>query len=522
MNHPMELPPIPAARVSPDSLRAGSPLEVPDGLRSRLCLLDNGTLYIANAHRGDEAVLEYTDILRRQRSGLGYNVEYVTPDIIQELYRNIRPAGGADVDSARQKQMMEIIRDAVQEGASDIHIINTSASSGVEFRIDGILYKYRGRGGGESEHRVTGSDGQALCGALLQGMAHTGGGGNYDMNSPQDSRLKPDVAALCGLQGARIATRPAQSVGGNLVVMRLLYDRAIQSFGSLGFEQEQIEMLREYIYRRKGMFLISGPTGGGKTTTLYAVGDAILKEENYGIRLMTVEDPIESKLPGGVQTQLSYNHADGTDAIGKAWFGAIRNGVRLDPDVLFVGEIRDRESAIAAIHFAMTGHGLLGTIHTENATQTLDRLKEMGVDKSLLADPTIMRCLGNQSLAPKNCPSCRQPYLKVRARVPRDVRDRIEKYCPDPSLVFLHGRDRGCPNCKGRGIKGRIAISEIIRTNAELLKVWADHGAAQMRATWVKSGGLPKSHALARAVSRGLVDPVLGEKEIGCLMSDDR
>jgi type II secretory ATPase GspE/PulE/Tfp pilus assembly ATPase PilB-like protein len=310
--------------------------------------------------------------------------------------------------------------------------------------------------------------------------------------------------------------------GGNLLVMRLLYDRGIQSFGSLGFNARQIGQLKEYVYRRKGAFFISGPTGGGKTTTLYAACDSIIKESGQSIRLITVEDPIESKVPGARHTELQYELSAGQDANKQAWVGAIRNCVRLDPDVMMVGEIRDLESAIGAIHFAMTGHGLLATVHTETATQILDRLREMGVDKSLLADAVIMRCLANQSLAPKNCPRCRQPYMKVRARVPEAVRQRIEKYCVDPRNVFLQGRDRACPECGGRGVKGRIAIAEIITTTQELLDMWAEHGGARMRRLWIEQGGEPKSRALVDAVCSGILDPIVGEKEVGCLMSDDR
>lgn len=503
-------------RVLPESVKEGARLQIDQALRDRLCVLDSGIVYVASAYRQEDAVLEYLSLLRR--NGLRFTVEEVTPKVIEDAYRSASSTVAIDTDSVRQRQVLDIIKLGVAQGASDLHFLNGVDGATVRVRVDGVVDPLRD----ETNRPIafTYSDGLELCGALYQGLSSTSGGNDFSVTRSQDARLKREVATACSLQGARISSRPRPTVRGNIVVLRLLYDHNIRTFKDLGLTPAHVQMLHGYVHRRKGMFLISGGTGSGKTTTLYAACDAILKAAGYQINLMTVEDPVEATVPGAVQTELNVEMEGDHKATERAWSQAIRNCVRLDPDVLFVGEIRDREGALAAVEYAMTGHGLLSTVHTENATQVLDRLRNLGVDESLLADAVIVRGLMNQSLAPVTCPTCRIPYMKARARLPEEVVERVERYCQDRRTIYVRGRDRACPTCNGRGVRGRIAVAEIVMSTQALLDTWRRAGGAQMRRQWVEQGGKPKSARLAELVCAGIVDPVVGEQEV-CLLSDD-
>lgn len=503
-------------RVSGESVRPGGKLEIEQGLRGKLCLLEDGTLHVASAYMGDDSVLAYIDLLRR--AGVQFKVMPASPSLIEKAYSRVVAFENGRDTTDRQKEVIGLIRAAVAMGASDIHFINGRQRTEAKFRVDGVLIANR-------QHRdkmtFMVEHGQAICGTLFQALCeHSGGdgaGGEYDPNRPQDARMKQRYAEACGIPGARFASRPKSD--GNMVVLRLFYRSEVKGFEAMGFERTQVDMWHSFVYRRRGVYLISGPTGGGKTTSLYAAARGILDDAGQGINLMTIEDPVELILPGANQTPLMVDVDGGADAEKRAWHYAIKNCVRMDPDVLMVGEMRDRESAMAGLEFAMTGHGFYGTIHTDTVTQIPDRLRIMGVPLELLIDGSI-RGMVNQSLVPLNCAHCRRPYSRFSRLVPAKTRARVERFC-DPSKVYLKGGDRGCVHCSGRGMKGRTVVAEMMEPNEAFFGVYARDGAAKARKHWIENlDGMTKSMHLAKLVEAGIVDPVIGETEV-CLLSED-
>lgn len=499
--------------IMAETVRPGGRLEVENGLRERLCLLENGQLFVAAAYATDDGVLSYIELLRRAR--VQFQVVNVPAEVIRGAYKRSESADTGQVIRDRQKRMLEILRAGNDVDASDVHVINSEKDTVIKFRVDGLLQTFRGLRDG-----MTSADGQALCGALFQGLGETNDGGEYKPRKSQDGRLKPEHANLVGLQGARLASRPTGD--GNVVIIRLLKHRQIKGFRDIGFHPSQVPLLDQMVYRRRGAYFVSGPTGSGKTNTLYSVGHHLLEDAKHQINLMTVEDPIELKLPGANQTPLDVDFTAGPEAEAEAWARAAKNCMRLDPDVLIVGEMRNAESANAGIQFALTGHGFWSTLHTDNATQCLDRLKNLGVDKSLLMDHGVLRGLINQSLVPKLCPACKRPFYKVKYALPEATRERVREHCEDTDKVYVAGADRACTECGGTGVKGRLLVAEVVDTTQSMLDVYGTDGAAAARAYWVKHlGGMPKSHHLAYLIEQGLVDPAMGEREV-CLLSDDR
>lgn len=504
-------------RVSGESVRPGGKLEVEQSLRGKLCLLEDGTLHVASAYQGDDSVLAYIDLLRR--TGVQFKLVTTSPELIEKAYSRVIALENVRDTTNRQKEVIELIKTAVATGASDVHFINGRQRTEIKFRVDGVLIMDR-------QHRdkmiFTVEDGQAICGTLFQAMCeHSGGdgtGGEYDPNRAQGARMKQRFAEACGIPGARFTSRPKSD--GNMVVLRLFYRSEVKGFEAMGFNAAQVDVWHSFIYRRRGVYLISGPTGGGKTTSLYAAASSILDDAGHGINLMTIEDPVELVLPGANQTPLMVDVDGGAGAEERAWNDAIRNCVRMDPDVLMVGEMRDRESAMAGLEFAMTGHGFFGTIHTDTVTQIPDRLRIMGVPPELLFDGSI-RGMVNQSLVPLNCPRCRRPYTRFSKLVPAKTRARIERFC-DPAKVYLKGADRGCTHCNGRGTKGRSVVAEMMEPTEAFFEVYARDGAAKARKYWIENmDGMTKSMHLAKLIEAGIVDPVIGETEV-CLLSEDR
>lgn len=505
-------------RVNSESVRPGGKLEVEHNLRGKLCLLEDGTLHVAAAYQADDGVLAYVDLLRR--SGMQFRMVPASPSLIEQAYSRVVAMESVRDTSERQKEVIALIKLAVAMGSSDIHFIHGRQKTEVKFRVDGVLLTDR-------QHRdkmtFMVDHGQLICGTLFQAMCeHSGGdgaGGEYDPNRSQDARMKQQYAELCGIPGARFSSRPKGD--GNMVVLRLFYRSEVKGFKAMGFTPEQVDIWHSFVYRRRGVYLISGPTGGGKTTSLYAAANAMLEDAGHGINLMTVEDPVELILPGANQTPLIVDSEGGPDAERKAWRDAIRNCVRMDPDVLMVGEMRDQESAMAGLEFAMTGHGFFGTLHTDAVHQIPDRLRIMGVPLELLVDGSI-RGMVNQSLVPLNCVHCRRPYTRFSKLVPPKTRARVERFCPDLSAVYIKGGDRGCPHCNGRGFKGRIVVAEMVEPNDAFFAVYAREGSTKARRYWIENlDGMTKSMRLSQLVAAGMVDPVIGETEV-CLLSEDR
>lgn len=332
-----------------------------------------------------------------------------------------------------------LIADAVDSRASDIHLEPTEDRLAVRYRIDGVLI----------DQPALPPQMRAAMVSRIKVMAELN---IAERRLPQDGRLR--VAVRGHEIDLRVAIAP--SIHGQTVVLRILDKSGLAlDFATLGFSPELAQRMQATLARPHGIMLVTGPTGSGKTTTLYAA----LATINSGTRkILTVEDPIEYRLPGIVQTQVN-------PAIGLDFAAALRSFLRQDPDVMMVGEIRDLETAQIAIQAALTGHGLLSTLHTNTAAGAITRLLDMAVEPFLLA--STLNAVVAQRLVRRLCPHCKVPHVPgpgQRAALGRDEQ-----------VTFWRGV--GCDQCGHSGFKGRIALVEFLEvdeTVAELILERAD------------------------------------------------
>jgi type IV pilus assembly protein PilB len=332
-----------------------------------------------------------------------------------------------------------IILQAAEDGASDIHFEAQEDGLLVRYRIDGVLHEVQ-----RIPRRLTAGVTTRLKVLAKLDIA--------ERRRPQDGRLSLRAASMGRLLDIRLATLP--TVSGETVVMRLL-DKSKQAptLEALGLSEEMRAEFARLISRPTGAILVTGPTGSGKSTTLYAGLTQINRPE---INIITVEDPVEYRLPGVNQMQINLR-------AGLTFASALRSILRSDPDVVMVGEVRDGETAKIAIEAALTGHLVLTTLHTNDAPGTLTRLNEMGV-APFLTGSAVSAVLA-QRLARKLCTHCCEMYSPsmeelLEARVSPEV-----AAATDGMVLY---RKRGCPRCNQTGYRGRLGIFQLLLMNEAL------------------------------------------------------
>ena len=326
----------------------------------------------------------------------------------------------------------EIIIDAVKKGASDIHCDPRPDKLIIRIRIDGELIDYTELPIGIKNHVTTKIK-------ILAGMNIT------------ESRLPQDGAIRTTIENKdldlRVSTLPI--VYGEKVVIRILdYSRSMEGLENLGFSDESLSKLNKVISNPNGIILVTGATGTGKSTTVYAILDKLnTKERN----IITVEDPVEMKIEG-------INQVQAQSEIGLNFATALRSILRQDPDTIMIGEIRDDETARIAIRAAITGHLVLSTIHTNNSLNTIERLLDMEVERYLLG--SALTGIVSQRLTKKLCPKCRS------SRVTTPYEKNIFKKGLGMDVDYIYD-PVGCDECY-KGYKGRIAIQEVLAVTQEV------------------------------------------------------
>lgn len=339
----------------------------------------------------------------------------------------------------------QIIQRAVESRASDIHIEPFEDELKVRYRIDGIL-------------KEVDSPPPRSTAAVISRIKIMSKLNIAERRLPQDGRIPLRV------QGKeldlRVSTVP--TMFGESVVMRLLDKESVRfDFGALGFDGSPRERLGDILERPYGIFLVTGPTGSGKSTTLYTAMSRLNTQER---KIITVEDPVEYQLPGINQIQVKPQ-------IGMTFAGALRSIVRQDPDIIMVGEMRDLETARIAVQSALTGHVVLSTLHTNDAASGVTRLLDMGVEEYLLTS-TINGILA-QRLVRRLCPLCRERYEPL----PELALKFLRLHSPDDGEIFLY-RPKGCGQCNETGYLGRMVITEVLLMSDGIRQAVLSHATA--------------------------------------------
>jgi type IV pilus assembly protein PilB len=342
-------------------------------------------------------------------------------------------------DAPLVRLVNSVIFQAAEDGASDVHFEPLEDALLVRFRVDGVLHEVQ---------RIP----KRMAPGVTTRLKVLAKLDIAERRKPQDGRISLNAAAAGRTLDVRVATLP--TVEGESIVMRLLdKSKKAPTLQELGMSDDMRTTLEELIRKPTGALLVTGPTGSGKSTTLYAALTEINRPE---INIITVEDPVEYRLSGVNQVQINQK-------AGLTFATALRSILRSDPDVVMVGEIRDGETAKISIEAALTGHLVLSTLHTNDAPQALTRLGEMGVEPFLIG--AAVSAVVAQRLARKLCTHCCEMYTPsvdelMKARVSREVA------AASDGMVFY--RKKGCPRCNQTGYKGRIGVYQLLTMSEQL------------------------------------------------------
>ena len=357
---------------------------------------------------------------------------------------------------ASQRPVVRLVDLIISEGilarSSDIHIEPEEGGVAVRYRIDGVLRQVM---------KIPRQAGLPLI-SRIKIMSSLD---IADRLRPQDGRAR--VAVNGQPIDLRVSTLPATL--GEKVVIRILDSRAtVKSLDSLGLNTNETEGIRRLLENHEGIILVTGPTGSGKTTTLYSCINQIKSE---GVNIVTVEDPVEYRMQGIVQVQVQ-------EKAGLTFASALRSILRQDPNVVLIGEIRDRETAQIAVQASLTGHLVLSTLHTNDASNAVTRLVDIGVEAYKIA--AALRGVLAQRLMRKICPTCKEVWMETPA-------DRLGKWVPKGTPLY---RAAGCPDCAMTGYRGRFSIVEVLTVTAEVERRIASGETAEHIAGAARRGGM--------------------------------
>lgn len=349
-----------------------------------------------------------------------------------------------DVNNSPIVQLVKgMIDQAVRQRASDIHIEPMERQVRIRYRIDGALYE-------KATYSIR------LLPAIVARVKIIGGMDISEKRKPQDGR----ITQIVDRKEFDIRASILPTVYGEKIVMRLTSKNALtREKSQLGLKPDELKKFDHILKNPHGILLVTGPTGSGKSTTLYTALSELNKED---VNIITVEDPVEANIDGINQVQVN-NKANLTFA------SALRSILRQDPDIIMIGEIRDQETASIAVQASITGHLVVSTLHTNSAASTITRLADMGIEPYLIADSTIGVIA--QRLVRRLCPECKR---KKKANA-----EELELLMLAPEEDVTIYEPCGCPKCDGTGFKGRIGVYEIMEVTQSLKSIISKNGSAE-------------------------------------------
>lgn len=395
---------------------------------------------------------EINDLIERN-----YNYDMSIDGILREIETGIRERGQLDgqeegYTNPTVRLVNALLVDAIKRGASDIHFEPEGSFLRLRYRVDGTLQQVR------SFHRD-------YWPAMLVRMKIMAGMNIAETRNPQDGRI--GITAMGREVDFRVATQP--TVHGENVVLRILdKSKSLVPLEMLGFSEHNMNTLKRCLKRPEGIIIVTGPTGSGKTTTLYSVLGFINSIE---VNIMTLEDPVEYQLPMIRQTNVREGSVD--------FLSGIKSLMRQDPDIIFIGEVRDEETAIMAVRAALTGHQVFTSLHTNDALGAIPRLGDIGVPAHLLAGSLI--CSIAQRLARKLCKYCKKERVATE-----DECKMLEVSAAEPPTIY---DAVGCEQCGFKGYKGRTAVLEVLRIDRGLDELISTHATRNQMLEYALSQG---------------------------------
>ncbi len=491
--------------------RRGGPIVVSDIQKRQLAIFDNGVVLFVGDYRWSP---EFKAIVAQARSD-GHKIGRMVPVAVTALESLYREHGGAQaregakLDIERQVALSDLIRRASLERASDIQIIVNKAYADIRIRVFGRMKDMESR-------RST--DGMAIIMAAFAVASDIGS--SSSLTSAMQGALTVKSGLLpTGVELIRLQYAPG-SDGYGALVMRLKYEAPADEIeiDRLGYNAQHIQDISIMRKRTNGMYVLAGKVSSGKSTTLQRVLNKMVVDKNREISMFTIEEPIELNLPGAIQVPAKKN-PDGTDGFSVA----MKTSLRMDPNIIVLGEVRSQELASLAIQAVMTGHALWTTIHAGTALGILDRLTDLGVESWKLVDPTVIRGLVYQRLTGVLCTSCRITFAQAVAEgsLDADLATRaMTLFGKGADDMYVRGP--GCPRCK-LGLSGRTVVAETVLTDPTLLELYAAGDRTGMRKYWLKErsegglGGVPVLHHALSKVGAGICDLNEVEEEVDLL-----
>ncbi len=501
----LNVPPI----IKPDDIPEGVAL-LDDAEIIRLinghdvAVMDNG--WFLTNKPGDSDVLKIYQRMQScsQLSGIALKIIPARANIIEIIKSHSVQQRVVEVDSKSDAYLGELLDQAIEKNWSDIHLEFRKSYTNIKIRKNGLLLNH-----------------DSISNELSYGLRNLISNWKADKFDGQLNPLLSQDGSMAlhvkeEFVSVRIATGPDRN--GQDMVLRIQRDakKNLISLNDLGFGKGHLAILRECIREPQGAIIITGPTGSGKSTSMAAC----LSEIPITKKIITVEDPVE--IPLGNATQISVD-----DQIqGRSYRDLCKGLLRLDPDVIMLGEIRDNDSAFAAVRAASTGHLLFTTLHTNRAMTIPDSLVDLGIERTRLLDSSLLLLLISQRLVPTLCRHCRIPlmeYIKLFAcdeeRMER-VRSQIGYFDErevDPTLLFYQ-RQTGCDHCDNSGIHSRTSILEMIRIDDDCLRYIANDDKTGWLG-YLKENGWEdyKDHA-RHLCKRGVIDPMMAEATVGAFI----
>ncbi|MFC7518876.1 GspE/PulE family protein [Herbaspirillum sp. GCM10030257] len=471
-----------------------------------LCLLADGRLLIAEGHELNSHVLSYRARLEKMQRP--YRALFVRFEVIGRMYQSGTHdlVGRHQEHTTMQVTAKDLLKKACSARASDIHIRVKKTATEIHFRIHNDLVK---TGSQTREY------GERLL-ATLYGAMTSVSDNSYKPTERQDASISDRDKLPPQLYGVRIATAPTSE--GVVMVLRLLYNDAGDNIDlrPLGFSDEHAAILQQLKEQPIGMNIISGPTGSGKSTTLQRVLSGEILEAEGKLHVITVEDPVEYPIEGAVQT--SVTNAGTEEERSRLFSAAIANAMRLDPDTIMIGEVRDRASAQNALRASMTGHQVWTTVHANSAIGIVDRLVDLGLPLSLVADHTVVTGLISQRLVKVLCPHCKKNMLEHQHEMPAAALARVQRAIHEQDLAKVCIAGSGCEQCNGHGTIGRTVVAEVVNPDEQFFRYIRAGEKAEAMQYWMHElGGKSILDHTIEKIAAGIIDPRMAEKTVGHL-----